>query len=46
MRLQGLIPEAACERESEWMRQLSGFDAQSKILEQRLETPLAWPGDI
>jgi glutamate formiminotransferase len=40
----GLIPEAACERESEWMRQLVGFDAQTKILERRLEVPLAWPG--
>ena len=41
----GLIPEAACERESEWMRQLSGFDPQTKILERRLETPLPWPGE-
>ena len=41
----GLIPKAACERESDWMRQLVGFDAQTKILEQRLEAPLAWPGD-
>ncbi len=40
----GLLPEAACERESEWMRQLSGFDAETKILEYRLGTPLAWPG--
>lgn len=39
----GLIPEAACERDSEWMRQLEGFDPQTKILERRLETPLAWP---
>ncbi|HEV2133101.1 MAG TPA: glutamate formimidoyltransferase [Terracidiphilus sp.] len=39
----GLIPEAACERESEWMRQLSGFDAKAKILEYRLKSPLAWP---
>jgi glutamate formiminotransferase len=39
----GLIPEAACERNSEWMRQLVGFDAQTKILERRLEAPLAWP---
>ena len=39
----GLIPEAACERESEWMRQLSGFDPAAKILENRLATPLAWP---
>lgn len=39
----GLIPEAACERESPWMRQLTGFDPQAKILERRLESPLAWP---
>ena len=39
----GLLPEAACERESEWMRQLIGFDPQTKILERRLEAPLAWP---
>jgi glutamate formiminotransferase len=41
----GLIPQAACERESEWMRQLVGFDAQTKILEHRLGIPLSWPGD-
>ena len=40
----GLIPEAACERESDWMRQLSGFDPTMKILEHRLGSPLAWPG--
>jgi glutamate formiminotransferase len=39
----GLIPEAACERESDWMRQLSGFDPQTKILEHRLGSPLPWP---
>jgi glutamate formiminotransferase len=39
----GLIPEAACERESEWMRQLVRFDEQTKVLEHRLGTPLAWP---
>jgi glutamate formiminotransferase len=41
----GLIPQAACERDSEWMRLLTGFDPQTKILERRLGTPLAWPGD-
>ncbi len=41
----GLLPEAACERESEWMRQLSGFDEQTKILERRLGVPLAWPDE-
>jgi glutamate formiminotransferase / 5-formyltetrahydrofolate cyclo-ligase len=41
----GLIPEAACERESEWMRQLVGFDEETKVLERRLSSPLAWPGN-
>jgi glutamate formiminotransferase len=40
----GLLPEAACERDSDWMRQLIGFDEQTKILERRLAAPLAWPG--
>jgi glutamate formiminotransferase / 5-formyltetrahydrofolate cyclo-ligase len=39
----GLIPEAACEQNSDWMRQLSGFDPQLKILERRLGAPLGWP---
>jgi glutamate formiminotransferase len=42
----GLIPETACERESEWMRQLVGFDEDTKILERRLMRPLAWPAGI
>jgi len=41
----GLLPEAACERESDWMRQLAGFDPLTKILERRLAAPLVWPGD-
>jgi glutamate formiminotransferase len=41
----GLVPEAACERESEWMRQLIGFDPHTKILESRLAAPLGWPGE-
>jgi glutamate formiminotransferase len=41
----GLVPESACERESEWMRQLIGFDWLAKILERRLEAPLSWPGE-
>jgi glutamate formiminotransferase len=40
----GLIPEAACERDAEWMRQLNGFDPETKILERRLAAPLSWPG--
>ena len=41
----GLLPERACERESDWMRQLIRFDPETKILEQRLTTPLEWPGE-
>ncbi|HUX43348.1 MAG TPA: glutamate formimidoyltransferase [Terracidiphilus sp.] len=44
-RVIGLLPEAACERESEWMRHLIGFDAETKVLERRLSAPLAWPGE-
>jgi len=40
----GLVPEAACERESDWMRQLGRFDEQTRVLERRLEHPLGWPG--
>jgi glutamate formiminotransferase / 5-formyltetrahydrofolate cyclo-ligase len=39
----GLIPEAACERGSEWMRQLIGFDEETKVFERRLTHPLPWP---
>lgn len=39
----GLIPEAALERNSEWLRLLDGFDPEEKILERRLEGPLSWP---
>jgi glutamate formiminotransferase len=41
----GLVPDAACERESEWMRQLIEFDPVTKILENRLDSPLDWPGE-
>jgi glutamate formiminotransferase / 5-formyltetrahydrofolate cyclo-ligase len=41
----GLIPEAALERNSEWLRLLvdGGFDPDEKVLERRLERPLKWP---
>jgi glutamate formiminotransferase len=41
----GLIPQSACERESEWMRHLVGFNEETKVLEHRLGAPLAWPGE-
>jgi glutamate formiminotransferase len=40
----GLIPEAAYERDADWVRQLDGFDPQEKILERKLRNPLVWPG--
>ncbi|HEV2279262.1 MAG TPA: glutamate formimidoyltransferase [Acidobacteriaceae bacterium] len=39
----GLIPEAAFEQNSDWVRLLHEFDPDNKILERRLEHPLAWP---
>jgi glutamate formiminotransferase len=42
----GLLPEAAYERESEWVRLLSQFDPDEKILERRLLHPLAWPDGV
>jgi glutamate formiminotransferase len=42
----GLLPEAAYERESDWIRQLSRFDPETKILERRLANPLRWPGEL
>lgn len=39
----GLIPEAAAERESEWLRHFHEFNPEEKILERKLEHPLAWP---
>jgi len=39
----GLIPEEAYEPESDWARQIEGFDPESKVLERRLEHPLDWP---
>jgi glutamate formiminotransferase len=39
----GLIPEAAFEPDSDWVRQTSGFDAELKVLERRLHQPMNWP---
>ena len=39
----GLVPEAAAERESEWLRHFHEFDPEQKILERKLNHPLAWP---
>jgi len=39
----GLIPEAAFEPDSDWVRQTVGFDAEQKVLERKLHRPLEWP---
>jgi glutamate formiminotransferase / 5-formyltetrahydrofolate cyclo-ligase len=39
----GLIPEAAYEPESEWIRQITDFDPDGKVLERKLNAPIAWP---
>jgi glutamate formiminotransferase len=40
----GLLPEEAFERDSEWIRLISGFKPEDRILERRLKQPLDWPG--
>jgi glutamate formiminotransferase / 5-formyltetrahydrofolate cyclo-ligase len=39
----GLAPQAASEREDEWLRHFHEFDPEEKILERKLNHPLAWP---
>jgi glutamate formiminotransferase len=41
--LVGLIPQAAYEPDSEWVRQITGFDPDIKVLERKLHSPIAWP---
>lgn len=39
----GLVPEAAWSAGAAWTAKIPEFDADMKILERRLEHPLAWP---
>ena len=39
----GLIPEDAYEPDSDWIRQIPGFDPGQKVLERKLLHPLQWP---
>ena len=39
----GLIPEAAFEPDSNWVRQTVGFDSELKVLERKLHRPMDWP---
>ena len=39
----GLIPQDAYDADAAWIRQMSEFDPDQKILERKLQHPLAWP---
>ena len=39
----GLIPQAAYDPAAAWIREIPNFDPALKVLERRLESPLAWP---
>ena len=42
----GLVPEEACgtgQTDADWMRQITGFRPEEKVLERRLEQPMNWP---
>lgn len=39
----GLIPEDAYEPNAAWVRQITGFAPEQKVLERRLQLPLTWP---
>jgi len=39
----GLIPQEAYEPDSEWVRQITNFDPDDKVLERKLHLPIAWP---
>jgi glutamate formiminotransferase len=39
----GLIPQDAYEPDSDWVREIPGFDPEAKVLERRLLHPLPWP---
>lgn len=40
----GLVPAASIQEGEAWVANIPGFNAEQKILEQRLQRPLAWPG--
>lgn len=39
----GLIPEGAFVPNADWVRQTVGFNPEEKVLERRLQRPMAWP---
>ncbi|ADW68953.1 glutamate formimidoyltransferase [Granulicella tundricola] len=39
----GLIPAAAYDAEARWIKEIPSFDPEQKIIENRLNNPMAWP---
>jgi glutamate formiminotransferase len=39
----GLIPQDAFEAKAAWVVEIPGFEAEAKVLEQRLQRPMEWP---
>ena len=39
----GLIPQEAYEPDAEWVREIPGFDAESRVFERKLQHPIPWP---
>ncbi len=39
----GLIPRDAYDPGAAWIAEIPGFDAQAKVLEEKLHQPMAWP---
>jgi glutamate formiminotransferase len=39
----GLVPEAALSPGREWTEHIPGFTDQTRVLERRLQAPMAWP---
>lgn len=39
----GLIPQEACDLNAAWVREIPGFKAEDKVLEQKLHRPMGWP---
>jgi glutamate formiminotransferase len=39
----GLVPRDALEGDGAWWQQIPGFDPEAKVLERKLEHPMAWP---
>jgi glutamate formiminotransferase len=39
----GLVPQAACDLDAAWVKEIPGFDADKKVLERKLAYPMPWP---